>query len=168
MPKCASTSLNGYFEFLCQQPMQGHKTLLFLREPHDRLKSAFRMKCLNELAPNNFSSTIEKYYQFLQGKTIPYAHYNDMIHFIPQHSFMDSVDMEFDYMGRVENLQHSIDQLNIAFNIKKYKVKHMNKNKLDKKHNSQFEKEYQKHMQDNKTFYTNFLEKDMRLYDIRN
>ena len=44
----------------------------------------------------------------------------------------------------------------------------MNKNKLDKKHNSQFEKEYQKHMQDNKTFYTNFLEKDMRLYDIRN
>ena len=52
--------------------------------------------------------------------------------------------------------------------VKKYKVKHMNKNKIDKKHNSQFEKEYQKHIQENKTFYTNFLDKDMRLYDIRN
>jgi hypothetical protein len=71
-------------------------------------------------------------------------------------------------MGRVENLQHSIDQLNTALSIKKYKVKHMNKNTLDKKQNDQFEKEYQKHMQENKTFYTNFLEKDMRLYDIQN
>jgi len=168
MPKCASTSLNDYFKFLCQQPMQGHKTFLFLREPYGRLKSAFRMKCLNELAPNNFSSTIKKYHEFLKGKPIPYAHYNDMIHFIPQLSFIDSVDIEFDYMGRVENLQHSIDQLNTALNIKKYKVKHMNKNTLDKKHNKQFEKEYQKHMKENKTFYTNFLEKDMRLYDIQN
>jgi len=67
-----------------------------------------------------------------------------------------------------ENLQHSTDQLNTVFNIKKYKVKHMNKNKLDKKHNNQFEKEYQKHMEENKKFYTNFLEKDMRLYDIQN
>jgi hypothetical protein len=168
MPKCASTSLNDYFKFLCQQPIQGHKTFLFLREPYGRLKSAFRMKCLNELAPNNFSSTIKKYHEFLKGKPIPYAHYNDMIHVIPQLSFIDSVDIEFDYMGRVENLQHSIDQLNTALNIKKYKVKHMNKNTLDKKHNKQFEKEYQKHMKENKTFYTNFLEKDMRLYDIQN
>ena len=91
-----------------------------------------------------------------------------MIHFIPQHSFIDSVDIEFDYTGRIENLQHSIDQLNNTFNIKKYKVKHMNKNKLNKKQNDQFEKEYQKHIEENKTFYTNFLEKDVRLYDIQN
>jgi len=168
MPKCASTSLGEYFQFLCQQPLQGHKKLLFLREPHARLKSAFRMKCYNELRSDNFDSTITKYLSFLQGETIPYANYNDMIHFIPQTSFIDCVKINFDYVHRIENLQQSINELNTAFNIKEYTVKHNNSNKLDQQQNDQFEKAYRKNFETNKKFYTDFLQKDIALYDIRN
>ena len=168
MPKCASTTLGEYFQFLCQQPLQGHKTLLFLREPYSRLKSAFRMKCSNELRDDNFNSTIAKYLSFLQGETIPYAHYNDMIHFIPQTSFIDSVKIKFDYVHRIENLQRSVDQLNTALNVKQYTVKHINKNKLDQQQNDQFEEAYRENFETNKTFYTGFLQKDVALYDLRN
>jgi hypothetical protein len=168
MPKCASTSLGEYFQFLCRQPLRGHKALLFLREPHSRLKSAFRMKCHTELSSDNFDSTIAKYHSFLRGERIPYAHYNDMIHFIPQTSLIDSVNINFDHVHRIENLQQAINDLNSALNIKDYKVKHMNKNKLDQKQNDLFEKAYRKNFEANKTFYTGFLQKDVALYDIRN
>jgi len=166
MPKCASTSLTQYFEFLCQQKLQGHKTLLFLREPYSRLKSAFRMKCSNELSSGNFDSIIAKYFSFLQGETIPYAHYNDMIHFIPQTNFIDSVNIKFDYIYKIENLQRSIDDLNSVFEIKDFKVKHMNENKLDERQNGLFEEAYRKNFETNKNFVTDFLEKDVKLYDI--
>ena len=126
------------------------------------------MKCSNELNSENFDSTIAKYLSFLQGETIPYAHYDDMIHFIPQTSFIDSVNIKFDYVHKIENLQQSINDLNSVFNIKDYKVKHMNKNKLDQKQNDLFEKAYRKNFEANKTFYTGFLQKDVALYDIRN
>lgn len=166
MPKCASTSLTQYFKFLSQQKLQGHKTLLFLREPYSRLKSAFRMKCYNELRSENFDSTIAKYLSFMKGETIPYAHYNDMIHFIPQTCFIDSVNIKFDYIHRIENLQQSINDLNSFFNLKDYKVKHMNENKLDQKQNDLFEKAYRKNFEMNKKFVTGFLQKDVKLYDI--
>jgi len=61
-----------------------------------------------------------------------------------------------------------MNELNTAFNIKEYKVKHNNSNKLDQKQNDQFEKAYSKNFETNKRFYTDFLQKDIALYDIRN
>ena len=101
-------------------------------------------------------------------KIIPYAHYNDIIHFIPQTSFIDSVKIKFDYVHRIENLQRSVDQLNTDLHIKQYTVKHINKNKLDQQQNDQFEEAYRENFETNKTFYTGFLQKDVALYDLRN
>lgn len=67
---------------------------------------------------------------------------------------------------KIENLQRSIDDLNSVFEIKDYKVKHMNKNKLDRRQNGLFEEAYLKHFETNKNFVTDFLEKDVKLYDI--
>lgn len=166
MPKCASTSLMEYFQFLCQQKLQGHRTLLFLREPYSRMKSTFKMLCSNHLRSENFDSTIAKYYSFLRGERIPYAHYNDMIHFIPQTGLIDSVNIKFDHIHRIENLQQAINDLNSTLNIKDYKVKHMNKSILSQQQNSLFEIAYRKNFEMNKTFYTGFLKKDVQLYDI--
>ena len=130
IPKCASTTLKGYFDFLSEQCSQGHKTLVFLREPFARLKSAFRMKCYNEYGTDSFTKIICKYQNFLQGENIPYKHYNDMIHFIPQSSFIDAVGIQFDFVGRLENLQASISTLNIKWNINNYILKYKNKSRM--------------------------------------
>jgi hypothetical protein len=124
------------------------------------------MKCSNELNSGNFDSIIAKYFSFLQGKTIPYAHYNDMIHFIPQTKFIDSVNIKFDNIYKIENLQRSINDVNSFFEIKDYKVKHMNENKLDQRQNGLFEKAYRKNFETNKKFVTGFLQKDVKLYDL--
>jgi len=168
MPKCASTTIKDYFDFLSGKLSQGHKTLVFLREPFARLRSAFRMKCYNEYGTNSFTNIICKYQNFLQGENIPYEHYNDMIHFIPQSSFIDAVGIQFDFEGILENLQESISTLNTKWDIDNYILKHKNKNDFNQEQNDQFNEEYEKNLQTNKTFYTDFLDRDIKLYDIRN
>jgi hypothetical protein len=89
-----------------------------------------------------------------------------MIHFIPQTSLIDSVNIKFDHINRIENLQQAIDDLNSALNIKDYEVKHSNKNILSQQQNVLFEEAYRKNFEANKIFYTGFLEKDVQVYDI--
>ena len=124
------------------------------------------MVCSNDPKSENFDSTIAKYHSFLRGERIPYAHYNDMIHFIPQISLIDSVNIKFDHINRIENLQQAINDLNSALNIKDYNVRHSNKNILNQHQNELFEEAYRKNFETNKSFYTGFLKKDVQMYDI--
>ena len=170
IPKCASTTLKSYFEFLTKHLHKGHMKLLFLREPYARIKSAFKMKCSNEKGTESFTNIVLKYQDYLQGKLVPYDKYNDMIHFIPQHSYMEAFGDKFDFVGSVENLGHAIKQLNTNWNIQDYNLNYENKNTFEDAEQQQFDHEYEKILQDNKTFYKKFLERDIKLYEtyIRN
>ena len=170
IPKCASTTLKFYFNFLNTHLQEGHRKLLFLREPYSRIKSAYKMKCRNEKGTDSFTNIVRRYQDYLEGKPVPYEKYNDLMHFIPQHSYVDAFGCEFDFVGSVENLQQSIDQLNINWNIKDYKLKYENQNSFDDAEEKQFEHEYEKILGANETFYKKYLEKDIKLYDtcIRN
>ena len=128
------------------------------------------MKCRNEKGTDSFTNIVRRYQDYLEGKPVPYEKYNDLMHFIPQHSYVDAFGCEFDFVGSVENLQQSIDQLNINWNIKDYKLKYENQNSFDDAEEKQFEHEYEKILGANETFYKKYLEKDINLYEtyIRN
>lgn len=170
IPKCASTTLKSYFKFLSHNLHQGHSKLLFLREPYARIKSAFKMKCGNEKGTNSFTKVIQRYQDYLQGESVPYEKYNDMMHFIPQHSYVEAFGDKFDFIASVENLQQSITQLNTNWNIKDYKLNYENQNSFDDAEEEQFNREYEKILLDNQIFYKKFLEEDIKLYEtyIRN
>ena len=102
------------------------------------------------------------------GETVPRAHYNDMIHFVPQSDFIRSSGLEFDFVFKVENLQESIDFLSRFLKIDHYKIEQSNKTNFTKADLEEFQKQFTRAYSENKDFYDRFLLADNYLYQNAN
>ena len=165
IPKCASTSLLNYFNAIKNLVHHGNRYIVFLRDPLQRIKSAFKMKCRNEYSNKDFSYTISKYQNFLFKSSVPYQHYNDMIHFIPQIDFIKCLNKKFDFIGNTKNLQHSINQLNTLLNVKNFTISSENSNTLSYEDNVRFNDAFNRIYHDNKKLYDDYLKEDQKFYD---
>jgi len=168
IPKCASTSLAKYFDHTSNHYKGTPINVSFVRNPIERLASAFKMKCKNEYGTASVREIIEKYQRFLMGETVPRAHYNDMIHFVPQSDFIRSSGLEFDFVFKVENLQESIDFLSRFLKIDHYKIEQSNKTNFTKADLEEFQKQFTRAYSENKDFYDRFLLADNYLYQNAN
>ena len=165
IPKCASTSISNYLKNIENQLDTSKKQFkfVFLRNPMDRLMSAFTMKHANLTGHWSNKKIIEKYMGFLLGNKIPHESYNDMMHFIPQHVFIDALNIKFDFIGTVENIENDIKKINNILNVNGV-IKYENLSPRDNNFIISLKQEIQKNL----PYIQDYLNKDITLYNSLN